>query len=103
MGFMAMKLDMSKAYDRVERRYLGKIMEKLGFCDKWVSLVFECITTVSYSILVNGEPKEILCLHTFFCYAQKVWIGCYNKQPQMTLYGDFLYVKGDQKSHTYFL
>ena len=72
MGFMAMKLDMNKAYDRVEWRYLGKIMEKLGFCDKWVSLVFECITTVSYSILVNGEPKEILCLHTFFCYAQKV-------------------------------
>ena len=36
------------------------------------SLVLECITTVSYSILVNREPKEILCLHTFFCYAQKV-------------------------------
>ena len=57
MGFMAMKLDMSKAYDRVEWRYVERIMEKLGFCNRWVSLVLECISTVSYSILVNGEPK----------------------------------------------
>ena len=57
MGFMAMKLDMSKAYDRVKWRYVGRIMEKLGFCNRWVSLVLECITTVSYLILVNGEPK----------------------------------------------
>ena len=34
-----------------------KIVEKLGFCDKWVSLVLECISTVSYSILVNGEQR----------------------------------------------
>ena len=32
-------------------------MEKLGFCEKWVSLVLDCISTVSYSILVNSEPK----------------------------------------------
>ena len=57
LGFMVMKLDMSKAYDWVEWSYLVKIMEKLGFCEKWLSLVYECISTVSYSILVNGEPR----------------------------------------------
>ena len=57
LGFMAMKLDMSKAYDWVEWSYLVKIMEKLGFCEKWVSLVYKCISMVSYSILVNGEPR----------------------------------------------
>ena len=56
-GFMAMMLDMSKMYDRVEWFYLVKIMEKLGFCEKWVPLVLECISTVSYSILVNGELR----------------------------------------------
>ena len=33
-GFMAMKLDMRKTYDRVEREFLIKIMKKMGFCDK---------------------------------------------------------------------
>ena len=32
-------------------------MEKMGFCEKWVSLIMYCISTVSYSILVNGEPN----------------------------------------------
>jgi hypothetical protein len=55
-GAMALKLDMSKAYDRVEWIFLEKIMSQMGFHQKWISLMTECISTVSYSILVNGEP-----------------------------------------------
>ena len=59
-GFMALKLDMSKVYDRVEWIFLEKILWKLGFQASWVALIMECITTVSYSILVNGETKGMI-------------------------------------------
>lgn len=56
-GNMAIKLDMSKAYDRIEWPFVEAVMKKLGFCDEWTDLVMKCITSVSYSVLVNGKPS----------------------------------------------
>ena len=55
-GFMTLKLDMSKAYGRVEWSFLKAMMTQMGFNDRWVALVIECITSITYSILINGEP-----------------------------------------------
>ena len=59
-AFMAVKLDMSKTYDRVEWPYLEVVMMKIGFTDQWVELIMLYITSISYSILVNGEPKGMI-------------------------------------------
>ena len=57
---MAVKLDISKAYDRVEWGFLRQIMLKLGFDPKQVQLAMETITTASYSVLINGEPRGFI-------------------------------------------
>lgn len=51
---MVLKLDMEKAYDRVQWLFLLKIMQKLGFSDKWVSFIERCISPCWFSILING-------------------------------------------------
>ena len=57
-GFMALKLDMSKAYDKVEWRFLELTMRKMGLCNRWVDLIMSCIGSASYQVLVNGVPRR---------------------------------------------
>lgn len=53
--YVAFKIDMSKAYNRVGWSLLRAIMLKLGFAEKWVNLVLHCITTVECFVLNQGE------------------------------------------------
>lgn len=48
---VVMKLDMTKAYDRMEWRCITTVLEKLGFCRGWIDLVEKTINNVWYILL----------------------------------------------------
>ncbi|XP_057450409.1 uncharacterized protein LOC130741856 [Lotus japonicus] len=56
---MALKLDMAKAYDQIEWSFLRSVMENMGFPQNWVSLIMRCVSTVSFSIMLNGNPQTV--------------------------------------------
>ncbi|XP_019159989.1 PREDICTED: uncharacterized protein LOC109156592 [Ipomoea nil] len=57
-GWGALKLDMAKAYDRMEWSFLQRMLRALGFDERWIELLMMCVTTVSYSVLVNGSRTD---------------------------------------------
>lgn len=54
--FIAVKTDISKAFDRVEWSFLDLLLRVLGFPEEWRKLVLTCVSTVSYQVLINGNP-----------------------------------------------
>ncbi|KAA3472179.1 reverse transcriptase [Gossypium australe] len=57
-GNFALKLDMSKAYDRVEWDFLAGMMNSLGFHNDWIVLIMRCVCSVSYSVSLNGLDSD---------------------------------------------
>jgi hypothetical protein len=53
---MAIKLDISKAYDKVEWGFLNVVMKRLGFARRWIRLMLMCGQTTNYAVMVNGIP-----------------------------------------------
>lgn len=53
-----LKVDMCKAYDRVSWKFLKAALLAMNFSRYWVNLIIECVSTIQFSILVNGCPTK---------------------------------------------
>jgi hypothetical protein len=53
---MAIKIDMEKAFDHIKWSFILAILSKLGFHPTWINWIQICISSSSFSILINGSP-----------------------------------------------
>ena len=49
------KLDIVKAYDSISWEFLFQVLGRMGFDSRWLSWIKWCISTVSFSVLINGS------------------------------------------------
>lgn len=54
---MAMKLDIAKAFDKLEWNFIELMMKRLGFANQWCKWIMTCVTSNLYFILVNGSAE----------------------------------------------
>jgi len=113
-GYMAIKLNMSKTYDRVEWPFLEAIMRKMGFTEHWIGLTMQCVTSVSYSVLINGTPYgkilpsiglrqgDPLSLYLFFLCAEGLSSLLMRVEQDERIIGVPIAAKGFKLSHLFF-
>jgi hypothetical protein len=55
---MLIKLDLSKAFDRISWKYMSSLLEAFGFDNLWVAWIMRLTSSAFFSILVNGVPSQ---------------------------------------------
>lgn len=77
---MVVKTDMSKVYDRVEWRFILQVFQRLGFYEKWVKLIIECVTIIFYFYLINDlvQGSVIFNMGIRHVMSSSPWISTWN-------------------------
>ena len=58
MGYMALKIDLAKAYDKLEWSFIKSMLSRFNLPNSLIEIIMNCITTVTSSILFNGSSLE---------------------------------------------
>ena len=58
VGYLAVKIDLEKAYDKLEWSFIREMLIKANFPSDIRDIIMSCVSTVSTSILFNGEALE---------------------------------------------
>ncbi|KAH1064227.1 hypothetical protein J1N35_029214 [Gossypium stocksii] len=61
-GNFALKLDLSKVYDRVEWDFFAGMMDRMGFHQNWIVLIMRCVCSVSYMVGINDVLSDCFTL-----------------------------------------
>jgi hypothetical protein len=112
-GYLALKLDMSKAYDRVECDFVEAMLRKLGVDATLVNVQMRSVRSVRYIIKINGELTDIItpqkevyvrvthCPRISFLFVQKGSRPWCIMQKQMECYKEFKSAEGPHVCHTF--
>ena len=58
-GLIALKLDISKAYDHIEWPFLQGMMQMMGFPDRWIGWVMGSLFSLMVSLMGIPTPLEV--------------------------------------------
>ncbi|XP_026378874.1 uncharacterized protein LOC113273354 [Papaver somniferum] len=111
---MGIKIDMSKAFDRVDWDFLLSSMRAFGFDSRFCKLIFQCISTSSIVVLVNGSPwdffKPTRGLRQGYPLSPYLFIICMeifsrmllSSEEEKTIHGVQITSKNSHISHLFF-
>lgn len=57
-GFMLLKIDLEKAYDRLSWSFIQETIQLIGLEERWVNIIMTCITTPRLAVLWNGAQLD---------------------------------------------
>ena len=57
LKYVALKIDLSKSYDRVSWTYLRVVLSKMDFAGNFISWVMSSLSSMSFALLVNGAAS----------------------------------------------
>ena len=58
VGYMALKIDLEKAYDKLEWNFIRVMLTRANIPEDLIDIIMSCVSSVSTSIMVNGEALD---------------------------------------------